>query len=127
MDAIRGHIKGLDVAHFDETGCRVNGRLHWVHVASNQDSTYLYLSGKRGQHGMKEGKVLPNFHGIAIHDCWSAYWKYDMKHGVCCAHLLRELNGAEENHPTQKWSKAFRNLLLKMKAAKGHSCGIGST
>lgn len=118
MDAIRGHIKGLDVAHFDETGCRVNGRLHWVHVASNQDSTYLYLSGKRGQHGMKEGKVLPGFHGIAIHDCWPAYWKYDMEHGVCCAHLLRELNGAEENHPSQKWPKAFRNLLLKMKAAK---------
>ena len=125
MDAIRGHIKGLDVAHFDETGCRVNGRLHWVHVASNQDSTYLYLSGKRGQHGMKEGKVLPNFHGIAIHDCWSAYWKYDMKHGVCCAHLLRELNGAEENHPTQKWSKAFRNLLLKMKAAKDEAILAG--
>ena len=118
MDAIRDHIKGLAVAHFDETGCRVNGRLHWVHVASNQDSTYLYLSGKRGQHGMKEGKVLPDFHGIAIHDCWSAYWKYDMKHGVCCAHLLRELNGAEKNHPTQKWPKAFWNLLLKMKAAK---------
>ena len=118
MDAIRGHIKGLDVAHFDETGCRVNGRLHWVHVASNQDSTYLYLSGKRGQHGMKEGKVLPGFHGIAIHDCWPAYWKYDMEHGVCCAHFLRELNGAEENHPSQKWPKAFRNLLLKMKAAK---------
>lgn len=125
MDAIRGHIKGLDVAHFDETGCRVNGRLHWVHVASNQDSTYLYLSGKRGQHGMKEGKVLPNFHGIAIHDCWSAYWKYDMKHGVCCAHLLRELNGAEENHPTQKWPKAFRNLLLKMKAAKDEAILAG--
>ena len=118
MDAIRGHIKDLDVAHFDETGGRVNGRLYWVHVASNQDSTYLYLSNKRGQRGMEEGKVLPNFHGIAIHDCWPAYWKYDVKHGVCCAHLLRELNGVEENHPSQKWPKAFRNLLLKMKAAK---------
>ena len=118
MDAIRDHIKDLAVAHFDETGGRVNGRLYWVHVASNQDSTYLYLSNKRGQRGMEEGKVLPNFHGIAIHDCWPAYWKYDMEHGVCCAHLLRELNGAEENHPSQKWPKAFRNLLLKMKAAK---------
>ena len=119
MDAIRGHIKGLDVAHFDETGWRVNGRLHWVHGASNQDSTYLYLSSKRGKCGMEDGEILPNFHGIAIHDCWPAYWKYDMEHGVCCAHLLRELNGAEENHPSQKWPKAFRNLLLKMKVAKG--------
>ena len=40
-------------------------------------------------------KVLPNFHGIAIHDCWQVCWKYCVKHGICCAHLLRELNGAE--------------------------------
>ena len=125
MDAIRGHIKCLAVAHFDETGCRVNGRLRWVHVASNQDSTYLYLSSKRGKCGMEDGEILPNFHGIAIHDCWPAYWKYDMEHGVCCAHLLRELNGAEENHPSQKWPKAFRNLLLKMKAAKDEAILAG--
>ena len=31
---------------------------------------------------------------------------------------LRELNGAEENHPLQKWPKAFRKLLLNMKATK---------
>ena len=51
---------------------------------------------------MEEGEALPDFHGIAIHDCWLPYWKYDMEHGVCCAHFLRELNGVEENHPTQK-------------------------
>lgn len=101
VDEIRRHVAGLDIAHFDETGCRVNSRLHWVHVASDQHNTYLYLSGKRGQNGMEEGNVLPNFHGTAIHDCWASYWKYDIKHGVCCAHLLRELNGAEENHPLQ--------------------------
>lgn len=118
VNEICDHIKGLPIAHFDETGCRVNGRLYWVHVASNQDSTYLYLSSKRGKRGMEDGEVLPNFHGITIHDCWPSYWKYDMEHGVCCAHLLRELNGAEENHPSQEWPEALRKLLLKMKAAK---------
>ena len=48
-----------------------------------------------------------------------------MKHGVCCAHLLRELNGAEENHPSQKWPKALRKLLLKMKAAKEEAALAG--
>ena len=126
VDEIRRHVTGLDIAHFDETGCRVNSRLHWVHVASDRCNTYLYLSGKRGQNGMEEGNVLPNFHGTAIHDCWTSYWRYDIKHGVCCAHLLRELNGAEENHPLQKWPKAFRRLLLKMKAAKDEAVLSGA-
>lgn len=32
--------------------------------------------------------------------CWGSYWKYqDVTHAICCAHLLRELNGVIENHP----------------------------
>ena len=114
----RDKITSGPSAHFDETGCRVNQRLNWVHVASTSSETYLYLSEKRGNKGMDEGGVLPAFHGIAIHDCWAPYWKYDMEHGICCAHLLRELNGIQENHPEQKWPSYFSKLLLDMKRAK---------
>lgn len=86
-------VAGLDVAHFDETGTRVDNKLNWVHVASNQFLTYLYLSEKRGKLGMEEGAVLSAFHGIAVHDCWASYWSYGSAHAICCAHLLRELNG----------------------------------
>lgn len=37
---------------------------------------------------------------------------------ICCAHLLRELNDIEENHPEQTWVKEFKNLLLEMKKVK---------
>ena len=114
----RDKIAAGPLAHFDETGCRVNQRLSWVHVASTSSETYLYLSEKRGSKGMDEGGVLPAFHSIAIHDCWAPYWKYDMEHGICCAHLLRELNGVQENHPEQKWPSYFSKLLLDMKHAK---------
>lgn len=67
---------------------------------------------------MDEGGVLPAFHGIALHDCWASYWNYAMEHGICCAHLLRELNGIQENHPEQKWPSYFSKLLLEMKSAK---------
>lgn len=41
---------------------------------------------------MEQCGVLPSFHGIAMHDCWTSYWNYkDCRHAVCCAHLLREL------------------------------------
>lgn len=102
MDNVRKKIAAGALAHFDETGCRVNQHLNWVHVASTSSETFLYLSEKRGSKGMDEGGVLPAFHGVAIHDCWAPYWKYDMEHGICCAHLLRELNGVQENHPQQK-------------------------
>ena len=118
MDRVRADIAGGAMAHFDETGCRVAQHLNWVHVASTESVTFLYLSDKRGSKGMDEGGVLPNFHGIAIHDCWAPYWKYDMEHGICCAHLLRELNGVKENHPEQKWASRFSKLLLDMKSAK---------
>ena len=117
-DCVRNKIVAGALAHFDETGCRVNQRLKWVHVASTGSETFLYLSDKRGSKGMDEGKVLPAFHGIAVHDCWTPYWKYDVAHSICCAHLLRELNGIMENHTEQKWPSYFSNLLLDMKKAK---------
>lgn len=48
----------------------------------------------------------------------ASYWKFPVTHAICCAHLLRELNGVMENHPQQTWAKSFRDLLLKMKKLK---------
>ena len=52
------------------------------------------MESKRGSEGMKSSGVFPDFHGVAIHDCWMSYFKYDtILHAICNAHLLRELNG----------------------------------
>ena len=68
---------------------------------------------------MEQCGVLPEFKGIAMHDCWASYWNYpDIQHAVCCAHLLRELTGIDENHSEQKWASAFIDLLLEMKKVK---------
>ena len=65
---------------------------------------------------MDAADVLPHVHGIIVHDCRGSYWKYqDVTHAICCAHLLRELNGVIENHPEQTWAVRFKNLLLSMK------------
>lgn len=116
---IKDKMIGSALGHFDETGTRVEKKLWWVHDASNGEYTYLDLSPKRGTAGMGQCGVLPKFKGIAIHDCWASYWNYsDIPHGVCCAHLLRELTGIDENHPDQKWASAFIDLLLEMKRVK---------
>ena len=108
------------------TGTRVDKKLWWVHDASNCEYTYLDISPKRGNAGMEQCGVLPEFKGIAMHDCWASYWNYpDIQHAVCCAHLLRELTGIDENHPGQKWASAFKDLLLEMKKVKDNAVEKG--
>jgi len=119
VDYIHGKIAAARIGHFDETGTRVDGKTMWVHNASNSGYTYLTINEKRGQEGMDDAGVLPIFAGTAIHDCWGPYWKYrNCLHGLCCAHLLRELIGVEDNHAEQTWATALKELLLDMKAAK---------
>ena len=118
-ERIRLKMIMLGLVHCDETGSRVDGKTCWVHVASDQDYTYLTINQKRGQIGMDAADVLPHVRGIIVHDCWGSYWKYqDVTHAICCAHLLRELNGVIENHPEQTWAVRFKKLLLDMKKVR---------
>ena len=127
LETIRQGIAGTSVAFFDETGTRVDGKTFWVHNASDQQYTWLTLNRKRGEQGIWEGSVLPDFSGIAVHDCWAPYWKFDAIHAVCNAHLLRELEGATDNRPEQKWSKQFREMLLAVKNDRDKAFAAGET
>jgi transposase len=119
VELIRKMVGASSVVNYDETGTRVEGQTMWVHNASTSEYTYLSVHEKRGKEGIDAGGVLPFFRGIAVHDCWAPYWKYpDIGHALCCAHLLRELTGVEENNPKERWATAFKKLLLSMKAAK---------
>ena len=40
---IKAELLASEVAHFDETGMRVAGKLNWLHVASNKWWTYLFV------------------------------------------------------------------------------------
>jgi transposase len=119
VSCIRNKVSSLDVAHFDETGLRVEKKLHWVHSASNDQFTYLTVEKKRGLEGMGASGILPAFNGIAIHDFWKPYFRYKhIRHAMCNAHLLRELTGIVENYPNQYWANKMIKLLLQMKHFK---------
>jgi len=123
---IKERLTKTAVINFDETGVRSEGKLFWVHNSSNGEYTYQSISEKRGADGITANGVLPNFCGTAVHDCWSPYWKYDgVTHAVCCAHLLRELNEAQEVEPEHSWSKSFQKHLLKMKQIKEQAIAQG--
>lgn len=120
MEYLRKEILGSPVACFDETGMRVAGKLQYLHNASTADVTYQTVNVHRGRQGMNAGRVLPYYKGIAIHDCLTAYWKYEgiAMHGVCCAHLLRECQGLHEMYPEDVFFRYFQVLLREMLDAK---------
>jgi transposase len=106
------------IMHNDETGLRVDKKTVWAHVASTAKLTYITVEQNRGQKGMEASGVLPTYSGITIHDCWAPYFRYALStHGLCNAHLLRELQGVVEN-THQAWAQKLIGLLLRMKKTK---------
>lgn len=59
LERIRAGIATAAVANFDETGLRVEGRLHWVHSASTDRWSLLTVHPKRGTAGIDHAGVMP--------------------------------------------------------------------
>jgi transposase len=108
LDGFAGHVRGQiaasDVAGFDETGFRVEGRLAWVHCARTGKYTLLTVHAKRGRQAMVAMGILPRFAGVAVHDAWAPYDTYaTFGHQLCCAHALRELQAVADAAPNGQW------------------------
>jgi hypothetical protein len=112
---VNAGLTAAPVVHFDETGARVAGRLHWVHSASTSLLSLFSVHAKRGKVAMDAAGVLPRFGGVAVHDGWAPYWRYqDVTHALCGAHLLRELEAIGEE-PGQGWAAGMAELLVDAK------------
>ena len=67
-------ILDADVAHFDESGMRIGGKLNWLHIAATETAVYYTVHAKRGQEAMDAAGILPRFQGNAVRDHWKSYW-----------------------------------------------------
>jgi transposase len=118
VEEIKEAVSREPLIHNDETGIRVDKKTFWAHVASTDKLTHIDVHEKRGKEGMNAIGILLAFLGTAIHDCWASYFSYDrIRHGLCNAHLLRELTAVWEN-TRQSWSQKLMDLLLAMKKKK---------
>jgi transposase len=112
---IKSKIVADNVVHADETGLRTAGKLHWLHTATTQLYTYLFVHEKRGSGAIQSNKsILRDYIGWLVHDCWASYFNLvKLKHAICGAHILRELEGLIETRET-KWAKVFKSFLLSV-------------
>jgi transposase len=116
VEKIKEAVQGLTIAHFDETGFRVEGKNLWIHSASDEKLTYMSVERQRGKGGMDTSGVLTEFKGIAVHDCWSPYFIYTaILHALCNVHILRDLLWVTER-TAQEWAGKVVDVLMRMKA-----------
>lgn len=111
---IKEQLKSSELAHFDETGMRVAGKLQWYHTVCNRLLCYIFVHPKRGAKALtSEYSLLPDFKGWAVHDCWASYFKFeDCQHALCNAHILRELQALIEEGSV--WAALMKAFLLDL-------------
>src|SRR3954467_3056131 len=126
--AARAGLAGAEVVHADETGLRVAGRLHWLHVTCSPRFTVLFCHRKRGKEGIDAAGVLPGVTGTLVHDAFAPYARFPAAtHALCNAHVLRELIAVVDHHtahpPTGAdmpggwcWAAQVIDALLALKA-----------
>lgn len=109
--AIGQALQTAPVAHADETGLRVAGKLHWLHALCTTWLTWVGCHPNRGRKAFDAFGLLTAFVGTLIHDGWKPYRDLACTHGLCNAHHLRELTYVFEEMG-QAWAKRLIDLLL---------------
>lgn len=113
---IKALLTAGSILHADETGIRIKGLLHWVHVNGTRWLTLYCWHRKRGQEALEQIGIWPRFQGRAMHDRWASYEHYTCAHSLCGAHLLRDCLFVAEQEK-QPWAQEMFDLLLNMKQA----------
>lgn len=127
-EATRQALIQAAVVNFDESGMRVKGELHWLHVACTAEYAFYATHPKRGLDAMVAAAILPHFTGIAVHDHWKPYFRFDaLSHSLCNAHILRELHYFEEATGGHQWPVRLRTVLVKGKKAVETARAEGKT
>lgn len=116
LDTNRALLRDAPAVHFDETGARAVGRLHWVHSASTALLTYIDCHKKRGRAAMDDLGVIGQMSGVAVHDGWKPYRYSDVAHALRNAHHLRELLAVGVGWD-QGWANDLADLLREAKHA----------
>ncbi|MEM1309908.1 MAG: IS66 family transposase [Cyanobacteria bacterium P01_H01_bin.153] len=106
MGTLRATLNASPVTHLDETGLRISGRTHWLHVVSTATETWYRTALKR-----KDLEPLKTMTGIVVHDHWKPYFQLEgVAHSLCNAHHLRELKALQEIEQ-ESWATSMGHLL----------------
>ena len=116
------------VAHADETGGRIAGCTQWIHGFSSLLHTLYVVCKQRGGEVINGPQShLASFTGRLVHDCLNSYLSMaggSLKHGLCNAHLLRELTALMELPQAFSWPGKMHELLMDYYRASDYGKGV---
>jgi transposase len=111
-------LRTLPVLHADETTDRIGTVTCWMHVVSTATYTLIHASATRGLEAVRTAGVLIGYRGVIVHDRLALYWKLTAaRHGICSAHLLRDLAQAATVATQKTWAEGLAVLLVEINTA----------
>jgi len=118
ITALVALLRALPVLHADETTDRIGTATCWMHVVSTSMFTLIHASVTRGTEAIVSAGVLIGYRGVIVHDRLALYWKLkSAKHGLCGAHLVRDLADVALVATQTAWAAGLAALLLEINAA----------
>lgn len=122
--AIGQAVKSQAVVHADESGIRVQGKLHWLHCLVSQQLTWLGQHARRGRQAFEALGLLDGVRGTLVHDGLASYKELECAHALCNAHHLRELVFVDEQEkPFDGWAQEMMALLVRANGEVGQHGG----
>lgn len=109
------HVRGSPVVKGDETGWKLSGVLHWLHVLASENAVLYRLDRRRG-HEVAEEILGLGYDGTLIHDGLASYGRFVLaKHQQCLAHLLKRCRELLETATSGavRFPRAVKSLLQR--------------
>lgn len=125
-DIITDILSG-EVIHVDETGIKVSGKQHWMHVLTNKNGTYYICTKKRGESDDGAISLMELYTGVLVHDHFKPYQKLLLcKHAECNCHIDRYLKSGIDFEKSEE-CKELLELMHKMLHRKHELINQGKT
>ena len=112
--ALARQVPQAQVVHLDESGLRVAGTLHWLHVASTSQLTFYGVHPKRGTEAIDALDIVGACRQWVVHDHWKPCFSHtECLHALCNEHRLGELKFLWEEQQ-EVGARQMSDLLLEL-------------
>ena len=108
-------VRGSPLVKVDETGWKVSGHLHWLHVLVTEEAV-LYRIDRRRSHQVLADVIGIDYEGTLIHDGLASYDRFtNACHQQCLAHLLKRCRQLRETARAGavRFPRAVQRLLRR--------------
>jgi transposase-like protein len=93
-------VRESDVVYSDETGIKVNGKIHWIWAFAADGKAAFIITNSRGKKVLEE--ALKDYKGVIVCGGWKPYSSFTDRIQLCWSHLLREADHLAENEDEAK-------------------------